>query len=80
MGPRSQLEAYLGEARDRFPLLEFPLPGLPVPRWQIGFAVRVNARDLGAAVDETVGAALRDGTVARIFAAHGVTHWAPEAA
>ena len=80
MGPRSQLEAHLGEARERFPLLEFPLPGLPVPRWPVGFAARINARDVATAVEEAVGSALNDGTVARIFAAHGVTHRAPEPA
>lgn len=77
MASRSQVEANLGEARGRFELLEIPLPNLPVPSWRVGFAVRENARDLGYAVGDVVQEGLRDGTVARIFAAHGVTHRPP---
>jgi ABC-type amino acid transport substrate-binding protein len=78
MGSRSQVEALLGQNRGRFELLEIPLPGLPVPSWRVGFAVRENARDLGYAVGDIVDEALRDGTVAGIFAAHGATHKAPQ--
>lgn len=79
MGLRSQLEALSGQDRERFPLVEIPLPGLAVPRWPLGLAVRRSASELGATVEAIVAAGLRDGTIARIFAAHGVTHRPPEA-
>ena len=63
MGPRSQLEAHLGEARERFPLLEFPLPGLPVPRWPVwlrGADQRARRGD-GGGGGGRLGAERRDG-------------------
>jgi ABC-type amino acid transport substrate-binding protein len=72
MGLRSQVEAHLGDARGRFDLSPIDLPGLRRAGWAIGAAVRENARDLGYAAGDILAAAVRDGTMRRIFAAHGI--------
>jgi polar amino acid transport system substrate-binding protein len=72
MGLRSQVEAGLGHARGRFDLGTMDLPGLRMTEWAIGAAVRENARDLGYAAGDIMAAAVRDGTMRRIFAAHGI--------
>jgi ABC-type amino acid transport substrate-binding protein len=77
MGLRSQIEAGLGGERGRIDIWPLPLPGLAVTSWPIGLAVRENARDLGWAANEIVEAAIRDGTMAAIFAAHGITYRPP---
>jgi len=77
MGIRSQIEAGLGRERARLEIAPLPLPGLPMPSWPIGLAVRENARDLGWAASDVIEGALRDGTMAAIFRAHGVSHEPP---
>jgi hypothetical protein len=77
MGLRSQIEAGLGPARDRFDLGPLPLPGLRVTSWPVGAAVRENARDLGYAAGDILAAAVRDGTMRSLFAAHGIDHGPP---
>jgi ABC-type amino acid transport substrate-binding protein len=77
MGTRSQIEAGLGAERTRLDIGPLPLPGLAMPSWPVGLAVRENARDLGWAAGDVVERALRDGTMAAIFAAHGVSHNPP---
>ncbi|WP_372804851.1 substrate-binding periplasmic protein [Loktanella salsilacus] len=73
-GPRAQLQAGLTEAGD---LHQPPLPGLSVGTWTIGLAVHTRYRYLGYAVDDAIRAALIDGRIAAIFAAHGLTFDAP---
>lgn len=77
MGARSQVEAGLGGERGRLDLSPLPLPGLAVTSWPIGLAVRENARDLGWAANAVVEAAIGDGTMAAIFAAHGISYQPP---
>lgn len=77
MGLRSQIEAGLGEARDRFDLGPMPLPGLRMTTWPVGAAVRENARDLGYAAGDILAAAVRDGTMRSLFAAHGIDYGPP---
>ena len=77
MGLRSQVEAGLGTDRPRFDLDLIPLDGLAAASWAVGGAVRENARDLGYAAGDVLAAAVRDGTMAAIFANHGVDYRAP---
>ena len=77
MGLRSQIEAGLGDERGRFDLEPVELPGLRMISWPIGAAVRENARDLGYAAGDILAAAVRDGTIARIFNAHGAGYHPP---
>lgn len=73
MGARGQLEWSAG---DGIAVHEPALPGLSVGQWTIGVAVRMNWRALGYAADDAIRAAAEDGTIAKIFADHGLT-WAP---
>ena len=75
MGPMAQLEAGAGEG---IALHRPPLAGFAVGEWTIGVAVHQAYRALGYAVDDAILAALEDGRMDAIFAAHGVTHLAPE--
>jgi ABC-type amino acid transport substrate-binding protein len=77
MGMRSQVEARLGAERERFDLPAMELPGLTMPSWPIGAAVRENARDLGWAAGDILDAAVRDRTIEGIFRAHGITYRPP---
>jgi ABC-type amino acid transport substrate-binding protein len=74
-GLRSQVEAGLGASGERYAL--DPLPGPGIAPWAIGAAVRENARDLGYAAGDILALAVRDGTMAAIFAAHGVSFHPP---
>jgi len=77
MGLRSQVEARLGSERGRFDLDSIPLAGPLGASWAVGAAVRENARDLGYAAGDILAAAVRDGTMAAIFAMHGISHHPP---
>ena len=77
MGLRSQVEAGLGDQAGRFELGPLPLPGLRLTSWAVGAAVRENARDLGYAAGDILAAAVKDGTVGRIFQAHGIAYQRP---
>jgi ABC-type amino acid transport substrate-binding protein len=77
MGLRSQVEAWLGSERERFDLGSIALPGLTAPSWAVGAAVRENARDLGYAAGDILAGAVRDGTMAAIFAVHGISYQPP---
>ncbi|MCA1974640.1 MAG: transporter substrate-binding domain-containing protein [Caenispirillum sp.] len=78
MAPVSQLEAGLRDHRDRFEIAAVPTPGLPANGWDVGMAVKHTNRDLAYAVGDVVDALEADGTLARIFADHGVTWRKPE--
>ena len=77
MGLRSQVEAGLGEERNRFDLDGIALTGAAAAIWPIGAAARENARDLGYAAGDVLATAVRDGTMAAIFAGHGVGYRPP---
>jgi ABC-type amino acid transport substrate-binding protein len=78
IAPLGQIEGLLGPERGRFELLTDVFPGLSITAWPIGCCVRENARDLGYAVGDIITAAIRDGTMASLFARYGVTYRAPE--
>jgi ABC-type amino acid transport substrate-binding protein len=77
MGLRSQIEAGLGSERERFDLDSIPLSGLTAASWAVGAAVRENARDLGYAAGDILADAVRNGTMAAIFAVHGISYHPP---
>jgi ABC-type amino acid transport substrate-binding protein len=75
MGPLAQLQWGLRGAEG----LKAAAPsfvGLSTGQWTVGVAVRHNFRDLGYAVDDAIRAAVEDGRMAEIFAAHGLD-WTP---
>ncbi len=74
---RAQIEAALADApaagiRAR----KGPLPMMLSPGWDIGLAVKENARTLGFALEETIDAMMADGRMKTLFARHGVA-WQP---
>ncbi|WP_171135050.1 ABC transporter substrate-binding protein [Ruegeria sp. HKCCD7221] len=75
MGPRAQLEAGLTPELD---VHTPPLPGFAVSTWTSGVAVHFAYRGLSYAVDDAIYAALQDGRIEQIFAAHGLTHSSPK--
>lgn len=77
MGLRSQVESGLGEELGRFELDPIPLTGPAAATWAVGGAVRENARDLGYAAGDILAAAVRDGSMAALFARHGVAYRPP---
>lgn len=78
---RAQIEHGLKTATgDRGVERKGPLPALPSPGWDVGFAVKDDARELADKIDAIVATLMASGDVARIFAAYGVQHKAPLAA
>ncbi|MEM7645027.1 MAG: transporter substrate-binding domain-containing protein [Pseudomonadota bacterium] len=75
MGPLAQLEH---GASDGIGVHQPPLPGFAVGRWTLGVGIHFAYRPLAYSVDDAIWAALSDGRIAEIHAAHGVTHQAPE--
>lgn len=77
MGIRARLEHYLRDD-PAFAVESGPLPGLSIGSWPIGIATAFyTARMLSYEVDDILTAAVRDGRVAAIYAAHGLTWDAP---
>jgi polar amino acid transport system substrate-binding protein len=74
IAPRAQLEHALPEG---FAVHAPPLPGLAHAEWCIGIAVRFSYKMLGYAVDDVIRAAVGDGRIAAIYAAHGLTYAPP---
>ncbi len=76
MGPRSEIEVALGKD-PRFVIEAVQMPELKINNWPLGMAVKAEENALA----ETLAGALRElqrnGTVAAIFARHGVTYLQP---
>lgn len=77
VGPRAEVEAALGDLNGDFKLSAPPTPGLLKASWPLGMAVKHDSRDLAYAVGDIVAAMVEDGTVAAIFARHGLTYVRP---
>ncbi|HUN93881.1 MAG TPA: transporter substrate-binding domain-containing protein [Burkholderiaceae bacterium] len=76
LAARSELEAGLGIGQ-RYRYVDATWPGLPPAGWVAGLAVRSDSHDLERALQEALDGVTRDGTLARIFAQHGVTYTHP---
>ena len=74
MGIWSVLEAALAGHRDHFEIGVAPTPGIATTGWELGLAVKADNPELVAALDRAMGELRADGTLARIFQAHGVTY------
>ena len=76
MGPRSEIEAALGKDA-RFVIEVVHMPELKINSWPLGMAVKADEGELA----DTLAGALRElqknGSVAAIFARHGITYLQP---
>jgi ABC-type amino acid transport substrate-binding protein len=79
MGPRSVIEASLGEQATHFAIVPFTIPmrHVSVSGWNVGVALKGESEDLAAAVVQAVAALSEDGTIARIFRDYGITYVPP---
>ena len=78
MASRAQVEhALAGGQAPQVKQRKGPIPALPSPGWDVGIAVKDDSRDLADALEAAMERFAGDGTLVRIFAAHGVTHVPP---
>jgi ABC-type amino acid transport substrate-binding protein len=79
MATRAQVEhALAGNAAPQVKQRKGPIPALPSPGWDVGIAVKDDSRDLADALEAAMERFATDGTLDRIFAAHGVTRVPPK--
>lgn len=76
MGPRSEIEAALGKDA-RFVVEAVQMPELKFNHWPLGMAVKAEEGPLADALGDALKELQKNGTVAAIFARHGITHQAP---
>jgi ABC-type amino acid transport substrate-binding protein len=79
MATRSEIEAGLtaGDASPRYEIVDPALPTVPAHGWVVGMAVRSERQDLADALQHALDSLRDDGTLARIFAQHGVRYVQP---
>lgn len=75
MGPRGQLEAALKQNGGNYLISSPPFPGMSVPRWDIGMAVREDSRDLAYQVGDIVLELKNSGELKKIFAKYGLSYF-----
>ena len=80
MADRGELEHSLNVQGDRKNIVvtQIPTPGLTVTGWNLGAAVKSSNNDLASEVERIIKKLHEDGTIAQIYADHGVTYSAPE--
>lgn len=74
MGPLAEIEGALGKKRGDYRFHHMPTPGLHRDAWPLGMAVKVNSHDLANRIEPIVEAMIKDGTMTRLFARHGLTY------
>jgi ABC-type amino acid transport substrate-binding protein len=78
LGPRGELEGYLGADLGRFVVGPVAMPGLAYNGWDLGVAVPAKETALAEAVEKAMAELEAEGTIKRIFVAHGLTYFEPE--
>ena len=79
MGPRGELEGLLKERPENIQIQSLVTPGLARSNWAMGIAVKADNEELVKAVNESMAALVKDGTVKKIFEQHKVTYTPPAA-
>ncbi len=77
LATRAQIEHAMTSGAERVKVRKGPLPALPSPGWDIGVAVKDDARDLADALDQMIADFRGDGTIDAIVRKFGVTWHAP---
>lgn len=76
MATQTQLEAALGNI-EGFVIDRLEMPEMRISAWPLGMAVKAEHTGLAAALADALAELQRSGELARIYAAHGLTHRAP---
>ena len=76
MASRAEIEGALGEG-GALEVGPVAMPELRIQGWPLGMAVKADHPDLADALSQAMVAIQRDGTLARIFREHGITHRTP---
>lgn len=76
MSTRAELEGALGK-QERFQIGPVDMPELRIKGWPLGMAVKADDAALADALSQAMIDIQRDGTLARIFAEHGISHRTP---
>ncbi len=77
MATRAQIEHAVTKGAERIKVRKGPLPALPSPGWDIGVAVKDDARDLADVLDQMMAGFRKDGTIDAVLRKYGVTPHAP---
>ena len=77
MGPRGELEGLLQERSETLQIQSLITPGLARSNWAMGIAVKADNEALAKAVNESMAALVKDGTVKKIFEQYKVTYTPP---
>ena len=77
LATRAQVEHAMKTGAERIKVRKGPLPALPSPGWDVGVAVKDDARDLADQLDLMIAGFRKDGTIDAILAKYGVTPHAP---
>ena len=77
MAQRSEIEGALKENRGKYRIVEMPTPGLLIPSWRPGMAVKEDAHDLANAIELIADTMIHDGSLAALFARYGLTYAPP---
>ncbi|HMT91533.1 transporter substrate-binding domain-containing protein [uncultured Thiothrix sp.] len=77
MGPRGELEGLLAEHPDTIQIQSLVTPGLARSNWAMGIAVKADNEELVKAINESMAALVKDGTVKKIFEQYKVTYTPP---
>ncbi|URW76345.1 transporter substrate-binding domain-containing protein [Sphingomonas donggukensis] len=77
LATRAQVEHAMTSGAERMKVRKGPLPALPSPGWDVGVAVKDDARDLADQLDQMMATFRKDGTVDAILRRYGVTPHGP---
>ncbi len=77
MGPRGELEGYLGADLGKFVVGPMAMPGMGFDGWDLGVAVKAKNTELVAAVAQAMAELDAEGAFKRIFEDYGLTYTPP---
>jgi polar amino acid transport system substrate-binding protein len=79
MGTRTEIEAALGEAKDKYQIGLMKMPGIAKASWDLGLAVKATNEDLTKSLKAAMDKLILDGTIKQIFNKHGTSFHVPAA-
>lgn len=80
LATRAQIEHAMTSGAEGMKVRKGPLPALPSPGWDVGIAVKDDARELADQLDQIMATFRTDGTIDAILRRYGVTPHVPQSA